>query len=211
MAEFHTRLRRLRRQPTYIVSVLVSLGLGTAVSVAAFSFVNALIFRPLPGIDDRRGLIRLDWARGDTRLTTAEFRALTEQRPRAFSRLAAQGTSPLPIILGSGPETLSVAFVSDRFFDTLGTRPVIGRLLGAADADPSAAPVAVMSERLWRRAFGASPAILHDSLTIAGRPFPLVGVAPDRFAGLRIVDLGGRDSDYPDVWICLRDATLWPA
>jgi predicted permease len=104
-----------------------------------------------------------------------------------------------------------VAFVSPSFFDTLGTSAVAGRLLRAGDADASAPPAALISERLWRRVFHGSPAVLQTSLTIAGRAFPLVGVTPERFSGLRIIDLGAADSEYPDAWICLRDASLWRA
>src|SRR5262245_28908861 len=138
MLELRTRLRRLLRQPAYLLPVLVSLGLGLAVSVAAFSAVNALIFRPLPGIADRDELIRIDWAAAATLVTSEEFRAIESQRPRSLTLLAAQGTTPLPVALPSGPETVSVAFVSSSLFETLGTSPVIGRFPGAADVDGDA-------------------------------------------------------------------------
>ena len=70
MLEFRARLRRLLRRPAYVVSVLLSLGLGIAVAVAAFSAVHALVFRALPGVTDRQSLIRIEWASGVPLLTT---------------------------------------------------------------------------------------------------------------------------------------------
>ena len=200
MLELRTRLRRLLHRPAYIFSVVLSLGLGTAVSVAAFSFTNALVFRSLPGITDRKDLIRIDWASASTALTTSEFRAIESQQIRSFSTIAAQGVTPLPIVLPSGAETLSVAFVSRRLFETLGTGVVLGRVLTAADGESSAAPVALISERLWRRAFNGR-GVLETPLTIAGRSFSIVGVTPDRVSGTHIIDLGARDTDSPDAWI----------
>ena len=207
MLEFRARLRRLLRRPAYVVSVLLSLGLGIAVAVAAFSAVHALVFRALPGVTDRQSLIRIEWASGVPLLTTAEFRAIDAQPAVSMRPLAAQATTPLPLSLPSGNETLSVAFVSGELFAAVGTKPALGRLLTAADAGSAV----VISERLWRRAFNGDPGILHSSLTIAARSFPIAGVAPDRFSGLRIIDAGGRDTDYPDAWLPLRDAALWPA
>src|SRR5437762_8039392 len=122
MLELRTRLHRLFRQPGYAAAVVLSLGLGVAVSVAALSFTNALVFRPLPGIRDRPGLIRVDWADRNVLLTTTEFDAIELQGIPSFTTVAAQGNSSLPVMLPAGPETVSVAFVSARFFETLGTQ-----------------------------------------------------------------------------------------
>src|SRR4029450_13061682 len=123
----------------------------------------------------RQSLIRIEWASGPTQLTTAEFRDVESPSISigALTSVAAQATTPLPIVLPSGPETLSVAFVSRAFFDMLGTTPVAGRVITAADGAPSAAPVALISERLWRRAFDGSPRALQQPLTIAERSFAI--------------------------------------
>jgi predicted permease len=210
MLELRTRLRRLLHSPTYVVAVVLSLGLGTAVTLAALSIVNALIFRPLPGISDRRDLVRVVWTPGATLLTTTEFEAIEPQRIQSFRALAAQGMSPLPVRLPAGPEALPVAFVSAQFFAALGTQPIAGRLLDAGDAVAEAQPVVLLSERLWRIAFNGDRGVLGRALVVGGRAFAIAGVTPDHFSGLRIVDVSESESDYPQVWLNLRDARLWP-
>ncbi|HVD92149.1 MAG TPA: FtsX-like permease family protein [Vicinamibacterales bacterium] len=211
MLELRTRLRRLLRRPGYVVAVVLSLGLGMSVTLAAWSFANALVFRALPGISERRGLVRM--ARDHTGLpfTSTDFETIEAQRIHTFTTLAAQGDSALPVMLPAGPESLPVAFVSAHFFDTLGTRPMLGRLLTAADAAASAPPVAVIGGRLWRSAFNGDPRVVGRALTVGNRAFAILGVTLAEFSGLRIIDVGARESDYPQVWMCLRDARLWPA
>ena len=114
-------------------------------------------------------MLKCDWASSNTLLTTAEFREIEAQQTRSFAILAAQGTTALPIALPSGLETLSVAFVSRGFFDALGTTAVHGRTIAAATDAAAAPPVALVSERLWRRAFNGELGVLETLLTIAGR------------------------------------------
>jgi hypothetical protein len=133
---------------------------------------------------ERRGLVRIDWAARDVLLTSSEFDELESPRIQSFTTLAAQGNSFLPIMLPAGPETLTVAFVSPRFFETLGTKPVLGRLLAIGDAVGNAPPVALLSERVWRRAFNGNPDIRANGLIVGGRAFTTVGVTPDGFAAM---------------------------
>jgi hypothetical protein len=119
---------------------VLSLGLGTAVTLAALSFANALMFKPLPGVGDRRNLIRVRWTPGEVRLTNAEFQMIGAAGLQSVSAIAAQGESPLPVILPAGPELLSVSFVSPQLFAALRTQPLVGRLLWPGDAGAEAGP-----------------------------------------------------------------------
>jgi putative ABC transport system permease protein len=210
MSEIRVSLRRLLRSPGYAVAAVVSLGAGIAVAVAALSLVNALVFNDVAGLRDRRTLVRLQWTGGNNAFTTPELDALETRTWRAFGPLAAQGDRDLPALLPSGPATLSVALVSSRFFETLGTTAIAGRLLMPADADAASPPVVVIGERLWRRAFDASPSIIGQPITIAGRIFTIVGVTPVDAPGLRLIDLGMSDADaaYPQAWLSLRGAQI---
>src|SRR5688500_5683477 len=126
MLELRTRLRRLLHSPTYILAVVLSLALGTSVTLAALSVTNALVFKPLPGVADRRNLVRVEWAAGAPRFTSAEVEAIETRQFPSFSAVAIQGESTVPVMLPAGPEAVSVAFVSPQVFTALGTRPVIG-------------------------------------------------------------------------------------
>src|SRR5215203_2765500 len=133
MSELRISLRRLRRSPGYIAAAVLSLAIGTAVCVAAFSLVDVMVFEDVPGIRDRRSLVRINWTTDGGRFTTAELDTLEQLRPPALGSLAAQGDISLPVVLPSGPATMTVALVSARFFESLGTQPVAGRLLTTAD------------------------------------------------------------------------------
>jgi putative ABC transport system permease protein len=71
--------------------------------------------------------------------------------------------------------------------------------------------VALLSESLWRRAFNGDPRVVGRALVIGERAFAIVGVTPKSFSGLRRMDVGERESDYPQLWLPLRDAQMWPA
>lgn len=207
MLDVRTRLRRICRSPAYLIAVVLSLGLGISVTLAALSIANALVFRPLPGVSVRRNLVRVEWTAAARRLTTAEFEAVVLQHVASLTDVAAQGDSRLPVLLPAGPEAVRVAFVSERFFAALGTSPLLGRLLSPGDAD--AAPVALLGAQVWRRAFNGDPRVVGGALVVGGNAFTIVGVTPERFSGLSIVDVGGSESDYPQVWLRLGEAQRW--
>jgi hypothetical protein len=78
--------------------------------------------------------------------------------------------------------------VSGSFFDTLGIRPALGRLI--IDADDSVgctAPGAVLSHGFWRREYGGKPSAIGDTILLDGHRFDIIGVAPEGFFG---VDVG---------------------
>ena len=188
--------------------VTLSLGIGMAVSVAAFSVTSTLVFGELAGIADRSGLIRLRWGTAQEPISEEDFDVIEQARGGAFSVFAADGTRPVPVILPSGAVTLPAAFVSVQYFETLGTVPVRGRLLTAADSRTDESPVVLISERVWRDSFETSDDVLGRTITVGGRLFTIVGVTPVGFPGLLQRDVGYRQADYPQVWLPLRHATL---
>ena len=74
--------------------------------------------------------------------------------------------------------------VTGNYFDVLGIRPVLGRLLAPADDDPAAPRVAEISSRLWERLFGRDPEVMGRTLRVRARSYVVVGVAPPEFAGM---------------------------
>src|SRR5262249_30046808 len=103
MSELNVTLRHLRRNPTHAAAVVLSLGIGMAVCVTVFSLVNALIFATIPGINERRSLIRITWSNQRGLATSNELELIERQPTTAFTSLAAQGDHPLPVVLPSGP------------------------------------------------------------------------------------------------------------
>ena len=128
MSELRISLRRLLRSPGYIAAAVLSLAIGTAVCVAAFSLVNVMVFEDVPGIRDRRNLIRINWTTGGGRFTSAELETLDQLRPPALGSLAAQGDTLFARVAcrpvrprGGG------AGVGTDSLKRLGTQPVVGQ------------------------------------------------------------------------------------
>ena len=205
LADLIAALRQLRRSPMHVVVSTVSLGIGMAIAVAAFSSMKALVFDDVPGIDDRSGLIRLRWA-DLTAMSRDDFDVIEQSLASAFSPFAAEGNRSVPVVLPSGPVTVNAAFVSSRYFETLGTVAVRGRLLTALDGRAEGAPVVLISERLWRDGFEMSEEVLGRTITVGDRSFTIVGVTPGGFPGLLQRDVGRSEAGYPQVWLPLHEA-----
>lgn len=176
-------LRSLLRAPGLFAAAVVTMGLGVGLTTGVFSFADLVLLRPLPFRDaDRLAVL---WQR-DTRAGTPvvelsweeflEWRgALTE-----VSGLAAMTATNFRLNLtGRGePAQVDGAAVSAAFFDVVGLPPARGRLFTAADAVDGAAPAVVLSERFWRRAFGADDGVIGAKLILDGEPATVVGIAP---------------------------------
>jgi len=206
MTELRTTWRRLLQSPAHVGTVVVSLGIGMAICGAMFSALNVLIFSDAPGVVDRNSLARIRWAGESASFTAAEFDALAAGVGGDIDGLSAQGERLVPIVLRGEAASARAAFVSPALFETLGARPLRGRLLTRADGQPGAEPVTVIAEALWRRAFDGDPRVIGRALTIRGRPMVVVGVAPQGFRGLRF-DMDESPENAPEVWLPLdRDA-----
>ena len=178
--------RTLRRAPGLVTTAVLSLALGIAATTAVFSFVNALQFKTLP-FDDPASLVDIEetsatelcagCAVGTSYPTLLDWQA----RARSFSSLGAYQETRL-VISGTGePERVPAGFVSASLFPTLGIQPIHGRALRADDDRIGAEPVALLSDMLWRRRFGADPAALGRTLKVNGVEHTIVGVMPPGF------------------------------
>jgi putative ABC transport system permease protein len=177
-------LRGLARQPGFAAIAVVTLALGVGVNSAIFTVVNAVVLRQLPFPEpDRLVRVTAD-AKGlgvsDLGMSPPE---LFDYRDRAglFENIA--GIYPIDANLTEvdQPERVEVLLVSPSYFEVLGARAAIGRVFGAEDTHPGIAEVAVISDALWRRRFGAVPDIIGRKLRIDGDWFAVVGVMPPEF------------------------------
>jgi len=172
--------RGLSRSPSFAAIAILTLGLGIGASTAVFSVVNTVLLRPLP-FADPDGLVFLRESRlpqfPSFSIAPGNF-VSWQSGTRSFERMAAiQGTALN--LTGSGdPETLRAEKVSADLFPLLGVRPILGRYFSAEDDRPGAEGVVVLSEALWRGRFGGDPAVLGRVLTLGGRPFTVIAVAP---------------------------------
>lgn len=189
-------LRSLARTPGFTAVATLSLSLGLAAAAAAVSVLDAMGFRPLP-VTAPGQLVQIDLTVGKETSASASYadvRALG-QSLGGDARLAAYATR------GSGfgdpgqtPAVVLTSVVSSGFFATVGVDCAQGRALVEADDEPAAPLVAVVSDHLWRRRYGADPAILGRMIELNGLPVQVIGVLPPAFTGFRAFV-------SPDIWV----------
>lgn len=171
--------RRLRRAPGFTIAAGLTLALGIGGSTAIFSVIDTVLLRPLPFTEpDRLAMLRPS---SNSRVSAAyvhEWRL----RTRAFDDIAAWRDART-VVTGLGdPFEVTSDRTSANFFALLGAVPRLGRSFAtAADLNRVDAEV-VLSDGLWRRRFGGSPAVIGRTLTLDGTAYTIVGVMPPGFA-----------------------------
>ena len=173
--------RVLARAPGFSAAVVVTLALAIGASTAVFSVVNAVLLRSLPLAEPER-LTMLYEAIGESGpigFSAPDFKAF-EQRAHSFTGIAAFGNRDFELSGVQLPERVTAARVSAGSFDVLGVAPAIGQAFTRED-DEGRRPVAILSDGLWRRGFGADPGILGRAVILDRQPYTVVGIMPRAF------------------------------
>jgi predicted permease len=177
--------RLLAKSPGFTALAVLALALGIGVNTAIFSLVNAVLLRPLPGVEEPRQLVsfeRIQKGRTYYNFSYPDYLDLRD-RNQSFSGLASHVATPLSLINGT-TERVRGDLVSGNYFSVLGTKAALGRLIQPEDdLVPGAHPVAVLSYGLWQRAFGSDPSIAGQSINLSGHNFIIIGVAARDFGG----------------------------
>ncbi|CAA9366301.1 MAG: hypothetical protein AVDCRST_MAG68-4876 [uncultured Gemmatimonadetes bacterium] len=200
-------LRSLLRDPWFAAWVILSLGLSLGAVASVFSIADRLLLRPPAGVADA-GLVgrvsakSVGTSSGSTfDQTTFSYPAYQAARERAKGRVEL-GAFTLParaeLVAGAEAGEARVSFASGNYFALLGVRTRAGSLFREADDQPSASPLAVVSEAFARR-FSAEPrAVIGRSIRLDGRFYTVAGIVADGFAGTEVTPT--------EVWVPLRAA-----
>ncbi|MEO6222688.1 MAG: ABC transporter permease, partial [Vicinamibacterales bacterium] len=187
--ELRYAIRRLKKQPAATLASVGTLALAIGVAVTAWSVLSAVLIRPLPLIQTD-GLVTLGQRATDapatvpfnySRHTYRTFGATSDSA--IFEQVSAMGTWPARLSLEGAVTSRGIAFVTPEFFETLGVRLRAGRGFLPEDDRPGAAPVAIVSDRFWRRALDSDTGVIGRVLVIGDRPVTIVGVGPEGFNG----------------------------
>jgi len=178
-------VRILARSPGFTLIAVLALALGIGANSAIFSIVNAVILKPLP-YDKPEQLVQL-WMRftgigipNDQNWVSApEFVDL--QQNQSLSHLAAISSNSFNINITGTPERIDSAVVSTSFFPLLGVQAQLGRVFLPEEGQPGREHVVLLSDGLWRRRFGADPAISGRKLVMNGQSYQVIGVLPRDF------------------------------
>ncbi len=174
-----TTIRSLLRSPGFTATVVLVLALGIGANSAIFSIVNAVLLRPLPYRDPDR-LYRLAEVN-----PKGEPQGVSRADMQAFDRLFAESsTSRWNNVTITGPEGAENVFggkISPKGFTALGAQAALGRVFRDEEFQAGAPPVAVLSDRLWKRRFGRDPSVLGRPLALNGTAHTIIGVMPEDF------------------------------
>jgi predicted permease len=180
--------RMFARQPGFTLAAILTLGLGIGSATAVISLADATLLRPLAAREPDR-LAEMPWS-----MSYPDMREM-QKRADAFEGVFAySGLGGVSFARQGATQRVPATLVTGNYFEVLGVTPAAGRLLNASDELPGSMPPVVISDRLWHRAFGASPAVIGEAMTVNGRPVTVVGVAPAEFRGLSL-------SSVADLWM----------
>ena len=177
--------RLMRRTPGFTFVAILTLAIGIGANTIMFSVVNAVLLRPLPYHDAERLVLVQALGRNGGPISTAgpDFYAFRE-RNSTLDFLDAYYNGAFNLTGGSEAERLPGLIVSSGFFASLGIPPALGRGFIAADEQWGSHRVAVLTDGLWKRRFGANPAIVGETITLNAQPYTVVGVLPPSFSFL---------------------------
>lgn len=181
MMDLRYALRLLRKSPLFTVAIVLTTALGIGATTTIFSVVNAVLVRPLPFADPDR-LMQVAEKNDKLHLPAFGASALNylswKEQTRAFEDLGAIQFSTFTLLGHGDPETYTGNAITPSLMRLLGLRPIVGRSFVDGDDKPGAAPIAMISDSLWRRRFGGDPAVVGRPAILNGVAYTIVGIAP---------------------------------
>jgi len=182
-------LRLLRRDKGFAALAVGVLALGICAVATQFSVIDAVLLRgfSFPNADRLTSIQIIDPARTtafgvNSQIFSLDYVELREQQ-KSFERMAAYlNGSTVNMTIDGTPQRLTGAYVTEDFLRILGERPVLGRDFEAADNEPGAPKVAIVSHQVWQRDFGGRADAIGKAVRINGKPATIVGVMARGFA-----------------------------
>lgn len=178
-------LRSLRGAPLPSAIILVILSAGIGATLAAFTAMDAALFRPLP-VREPEGLFVLP--RGDVqtegsrpRTSPLSLEVLRAQR-EVYQDVGAYAAGGMNLSGGVAPQRVQAGLVTPSTLRLLGVQPALGRIFVEEEGELGAPDVVVISDRLWRSQFGGDEAVVGRGLALNDREYEVIGVMPPRFA-----------------------------
>ncbi len=181
-------LRQFRRSPAITLTAVLTLALGIGPATAVYAVFRQVLLREMPVHNPGELVLLRDQSAFNTGWTSTHGGSVEnyfaypaiEALRKVEPLLAGEAPAQVTLLSGSTAERVNAQLVTGNYFNVLGTRPLLGRLLNEQDDRLHAGnPVAVLSASYWKSAFGASPAVLNRVVLLNGQPYTVVGVAAD--------------------------------
>ena len=205
MHDLRSAVRTLWKNRGFTTFAALSLALGIGTTTALFTLVDGLLLRSLPVrdaerlVDVQQTIERLGMKKGGNLATPPVFDVVRARRDLFAGVVGFEALDrPVVAIDGGAEPSRRIERVSDNFFAELGVAPALGRVPQAGDD-----AVAVLSHAWWRARFDGRAAALGRAVSIDGRTYTVIGVAPPRFRGLSL-------DSAADAWHRVADAGSAP-
>jgi predicted permease len=181
--------RALRRDRSFTLIAVLILALGIGANISVFSVVNAILLRPLPFENPQQ----LVWMAPNSKTGAGfsdqtytadaydEFRAQNHTFQDVAGFFAFSSDDNVKLTGAGQPKPATGILVTHNFFDTLGVKPMLGRLFKEEEGHKGARAVTLLSNPFWRRQYGSDPSIVGKAIDLDGAPVTVVGVLPDSF------------------------------
>ncbi len=189
LGDFRNAGRTIRRMPGLAAVIIVSLAIGIGVNTTIFSWIQLILFQPMPGVSGASSFLLVE-PRSETDgypgASWLEYRDLQTRLPALRDIVASQ---MVPFNVGEKGQTERIfgQLVSGNYFPALGLKPAIGRFLLPDEAErPGTEPVLVISYDYWQTRFGGAPGAVGQKVRVNDRELTVVGVAPKHFQGTTI-------------------------
>jgi predicted permease len=191
-------VRQLARSPGFTAVAVMTLAIGIGANTAIFGVVNELLLRPPAHVVEPQRIVSI-WTSDFSgppfgASSYPDYEHFREQRD-VMVDMAAYGLMPGNLIEPDDTVRLAIEEVTPNYFELLGVRAELGRLLVSGETDERQ-PVVVLGHRIWRDRFGADTAVVGRSVRINDGTFTVVGVAPEGFDGSQRI-FGGIDAWLP--------------
>jgi predicted permease len=179
ITDFKFALRSLARVKGLAITVVATLALGIGANAAIFSVVRGVLLRPLVNKDEDRLIYVRQSAPGlkeeNAKFSVPEIRDL-RSRVKMLSSIGEFSTIDFTLVGLGEPRVVRAGVVSGSYFDVMGLRPVMGRLLDATDDGPQAAGAAVLTHRFWTTSLASDPSVIGKTIRLSDRPATIIGV-----------------------------------
>ena len=199
ISDLQHAVRVLRRSPSTVIAVTLTLGVGIGLNGCMYGVVDSLLFRAVPARAPEAlvGIFPRDIGTGHIgNFAYDDYRDFRD-KSGAFAGLAGMTGVPLNVVVNAHGMADMVwgEMVTENFFSVLDMQPAIGRFFTPADGNRGSNAVAVLSYASWRDRFGADSGVVGRTIRVNGAEFMVTGVAPKGFKGMRSFGF------WPEVWV----------
>ncbi len=171
--------RQFLKTPGLTAVVVITIALGIGANTALFSVVNGVLLNPLPYPQPEQ-LVALRESKANFEFGSIPYPNFRDWQKdnRTFSSMAVWRGYAFSLTRVGEAEQVNGQFVSSDFLPILGVKPLLGRTFAPGEDEIGAAPIAVISEGLWRRKFDSATDVLGKGIMLDGKGYTIVGVIP---------------------------------